>query len=180
MAVSVFAFSGPVDNVYRGATPAGYNVIQLKPSGALVAILGLFECPRLNGAQHVNQGAESRVVLADGASLNRFPQHFSVRVTASLRKTLVEAPEFTVATDKSPEEFLLGLKFRMQAFDGLDHHVVLPKSVAMIGMPAQVPYDERVYKLDFDVGDRPITSRFLLQVYSPRGEPIGRFTFGLL
>jgi hypothetical protein len=97
-----------------------------------------------------------------------------------LRKTLVESPEFTVATEQSPEDFLLGLRFRLRAYDGLDHSVILPKSVTMIGMPADVPYDERVYKLEYDVGDRPVTSRFLLEVYSPRGEQIARLTFGLL
>ncbi len=164
-AAACLAFALPAsDDAYRAATPGGYDVIQLQPSGAVVSILGLFECPQLQGAQHINQGLESRILLADGARLERFPRQFSVRVTASLRKSLMEPPEYTVQTDKAPGDFLLGLKFRLQAFDGLDHQVILPKSVTMIGVPASVSYDERIYRLNFDVGDRPITSRFLLEV----------------
>ncbi|HEX2330489.1 MAG TPA: hypothetical protein VHN74_17325 [Candidatus Angelobacter sp.] len=179
-ALSAFAFSGPADNTYRATTPAGYNVVELKPSGTLIALLGLFECPQLQGAQHVSQGLGSRVVLPDGALMERFPRQFSIRVTASLRKTLTESPEFTAHTDQSPEEFLLRLKFRLRAFDGLDHSTIEPRSVTMIGMPADLPYDERIYKLSYDVGEWPVSSRFLLEVYSPNGEKIGRFTFGLL
>ncbi len=175
-----FALPGTSDDAFRATTPAGYDVIQLQPSGALVAILGLFECPQLQGAQRLNHGLESRIVLSDGAKLDRFPRQFSVRVTASLRKALMEEPEFTVKTDKAPGDFLLGLRFRLQAYDGLDHHVILPRSVTMIGAPATLPYNERIYRLNFDVGDRPITSRFLLEVFSPKGEQIGRFSFRLL
>lgn len=181
-AVACVAFALPTtsDDAYHATTPAGYDVIQLQPSGALVSILGLFECPQLKGAQRLNQGLESQIVLSDGAKLDRFPSQFSVRVTASLRKALMEEPEFTVKTDKAPGDFLLGLRFRLQAYDGLDHHVILPRSVTMIGAPATLPYYERIYRLNFNVGDRPITSRFLLEVFSPKGEQIGRFSFRLL
>jgi len=50
----------------------------------------------------------------------------------------------------------------------------------MIGVPADIPYDERVFRVSFDIGERPVTDRFMLEIYSPEGEQLGRFCFELL
>lgn len=164
----------------RSTIPAGYEIIQLQPSGAVVSLLGLVECAEIEGAQHVAQGLQSRIRLADGAELRRFPRHFSFRVTASLRKTVIDGPSNWVKVSEDPQDFLLGLKFRLRAYDGLVSTEVNPESVSMIGVPADIPYDERVFRISFDIGDRAVTDRFVLEVYSPDGERLGRFSFELL
>ena len=51
----------------------------------------------------------------------------------------------------------------------------------MIGVPADVPYDERVYRVNFDLPDNePVTERFVLEVIRPRGERLARLHFSLL
>jgi hypothetical protein len=164
----------------RAAIPAGYQTVRLQPSGAVLSLLGLLECPEIDGAQQVSHGLDSRIMLADGAQLRRFPRYFSFRVTASLRKTIVDPPNSVLNIAQDPAELLLGLKFKLRAYNGLAATEVSPESVSMIGVPADIPYDERVFRISFDVGDRPVTDRFVLEVESSDGEKLGRFAFGLL
>ena len=165
----------------RAATPAGTEVILLKPSGAVVTVLGLAECPEIAGAQQVDQGLQARVVSADGEQLKRFPRHFSFRVTASLRKTLLEEPGSVLQTKEEPALMLVKLKFRLKAYDGLHMRVIDPDSTAMIGVPADIPYDERIYRVTFDLPqDEPVTERFVLEVISPQGDRLARLHFSLL
>lgn len=164
----------------RSMIPAGYEIVRLQPSGAVVSLLGLVECPEIEGAQHVSEGLQSRIQRPDGAELRHFPRHFSFRITASLRKTVIDPPSSSLNFSQDPEEFLLGLKFRLRAYDALVAKELSPESVTMIGVPADIPYDERVFRVNFDVGDRAVTDRFVLEVYSATGERVGRFSFELL
>jgi hypothetical protein len=165
---------------FHSAMPAGYEVVLIKPTGAEVSLLGLIECPELEGAQHVAEGINSRIVSADGNPISHFPRNFSFRVTASLRKTVLSGPSGEVSSDQSPQDFLLNLKFKLNVYDGLDVHEVQPESVQMIGVPADVPYDERVYRISFNAEKVPVTDRFVLEVLSPEGERLTRFHFDLL
>lgn len=165
---------------HRANTPAGETVLMLKPAGATLSILGLIECPELEGAQRVAEGEHAKMISADGASITKFPQHFSFRVTASLRKIVLSDPEDVVMTTEHPQDFLLKMKFRMRAFNGIHVREIEPESVQMIGVPEDVPYDERIYRISFDVKDLPITDRLILDILSPKGENLTHFTFDLL
>jgi len=50
----------------------------------------------------------------------------------------------------------------------------------MIGMPADVPSDERVYRINIDTGNLPITDRVVIEIFSPQGELLTHFPFILL
>jgi hypothetical protein len=164
----------------HSAMPAGYVVVRLQPSGVDVAVLGLIECPEVEGARHVSEGLNSRIVSADGIPLKHFPNHFSFRVTASLRKTLLEGPSDTVTTAEDPQEFLLKLGFKLKVYHGLHTYEVEPQSVEMIGVPADIPSDERVFRVTFEVENLPLSDRVVLLVLSPEEEQLTHFSFGLL
>ncbi len=172
--------NSPGQGTYHGIIPAGYNIVTLKPSGAIVSLLGLIECPEVEGAHQVAEGLKAKVVSADGSYLERFPEEFSFRITATLRKTLVTAPLDVVTTDSLPSDFLLELKFRLKSYDGLKVEEIQPQVVESIGVPSDVPYDERVFRIAFRVNDLPITSRVILYVSSPEDEPLAHFNFELL
>lgn len=152
----------------------------LQPSGARVSLLGLVECPQLEGAQHISEGYHAKVVAADGSAFQRFPRNFSFRITASLLKTVLDAPTGTLNTSEDPQQFLLKLGFVLKGYDGLNVFELRPRSVSMIGVPASIPYDERVYRVSFDVGERPVSDRFVLEVLSPEGQRLARFHFELV
>jgi hypothetical protein len=164
----------------HSAMPAGAMVVRLAPSGTDVAVMGLIECPEIEGARRVSEGMNSRIVSSDGTTLEHFPRHFSFRITVSLRKTLIEAPSETIMTPDDPQEFLLKLAFKLKVYHGLQTHELPPQSVEIIGMPADVPYDERVFRLSFDVENLPVTDRVVLVVLSPQEEPVTHFAFALL
>ncbi len=168
------------DSTFRWATPAGYDVLVLKPTGAQVSLLGLIECAELEGAQQVNEGIESRIIAADGHVITHFPRNFSFRVTASLRKTLLAPVTTQINTSDDPLDFLLKLKFTLKAYNGMEMRVIEPESVQMIGVPAEVPFDERIYRINFNLDQVPVTERFVLEVMSPEGERLTRFHFDLL
>jgi hypothetical protein len=164
----------------NSATPAGYDVILLKPSGEALSLVGLIECPELEGAHHVSRGLNAKLMAADGNLIQKFPQHFSFRVTASLRKILLDNPATTANIEGDPHELLLNLKFRIRVYHALQAHEIKPESVEMIGMPADVPYDERVYRVNMNVANLPVSDRMVIEVLSPQGELLTHFPFSLL
>jgi hypothetical protein len=164
----------------HSAMPAGYDVVTLKPSGVSLSLMGLIECPELEGAQHVSEGIRSRLISADGERVVKFPHHFSFRITASLRKIVLDGPVTSVNVLDDPRELLLKLKFRIKAYNGLEVQEIAPESVDLIGMPADVPYDERVYRVAVKIPDAPITDRFVIEILSPEGELLTHFPFSVL
>ena len=167
--------------VFHASAPAGYDVLLLKPANAEVSLLGLVECPELEGAQHIAEGTNARVISADGTPLTHFPHNFSFRITASLRKTVLSTPTGEVTSNDSPEDFLLKLKFGLKIFNGLEVREIQPESVEMIGVPAALPYDERIYRVNFRiVKDVPVTDRMVLEVLSSESDRLTRFHFDLL
>jgi len=164
----------------RSNMPAGYAVMVLKPSKATLSLIGLIECPELEGAQRVAEGLHKKLISADGTVVRQFPQRFSFRITASLRKIFAEGPDFSVDVAGDPQELLLNLKFRIRAYNGLQAREIVPQSIEMIGVPADVPYDERVYRINIDTGNLPITDRVIVEISSPQGELLTHFPFSVL
>jgi len=183
LSLSLFAAAGRLLQSGPGlhsAMPAGYDVVLLKPSGVNLSLMGLIECPQLEGAQHVASGLQSRIVGPDGARMDRFPRHFSFRITASLRKIVLDAPASALDFSGSPQDLLLRLKFRIRAYHGLETRQIAPESIEMIGIPADVPSDERVYRVGVNIGDMPVIDRFVIEVLSPDGDVLTHFPFSLL
>jgi len=160
--------------------PAGYEVIVLKPSGQTLSLMGLVECPELEGAQHISEGSKARIISASGDTIHKFPQRFSFRVTASLKKILLEGPVGSVTLPDDPHELLLDLKFRVRAYNALESREIAAESVEMIGMPADVPYDERIYRITVTAENLPITDRLVIEIISPQGQVLTHFPFSLL
>lgn len=157
--------------------PVGYDVMLLKPSNATLSLIGLIECPELEGVQHVSEGSQAKLVSTDGNTVKEFPQRFSFRITASLKKVFLEGPVRSIDLSDDPHELLLHLKFRVRAYHGLEVREVEPQSIEMIGMPADVPYDERVYRININAGNLPITDRLVVEIFSPEGELLTHFPF---
>lgn len=161
-------------------TPAGYEVMQLKPSGDTLSLMGLIECPEIEGVRQISQGINAKLISANGEPIKAFPQHFSFRVTASLRKVVLDGPVVSVNVPYDSHDLLLKLKFRVRAYHGLDVTEIAPESIEMIGVPADVPYDERVYRVNMNVSNLPASDRLVLEVLSPQDEVLTHFLFNLL
>ena len=184
--IAAFGLAAIAGTAPRGGTgmhptlPAGYDVLVLKPSGVNLALIGLIECPELEGAQSVLEGTHKKLISADGDTIRHFPKRFSFRITASLRKMLIDQPVASVNVGDEPHQLLLNLKFRIRAYNALESHEIVPESVEMIGMPADVPYDERVYRINLNNVDLPTTARLVVEIRTRRGELLTHFPFSLL
>ena len=164
----------------HSAMPAGYDVVILKPSGVNLALMGLIECPELEGAERVASGMEAKLVSSDGGNIKTFPGHFSFRITATLQKVVVDSAASSLEYRGEPRDLLLQLKFRVKAYRGLKMREITPDSIELIGMPANVPYNERIYRVNIKTPDMPITDRVVIEILSPQGEVLTHFPFNLL
>lgn len=182
--LALYALAAPnssqVTSVFHAVTPVGYDVLAIKPGSSVLTFFGLIECPELEGVQQIGEGAKARIIDAAGNALAFFPRSFSFRITASLQKPLLIEPTSELKTSQTPQNLLLKLRFRLRVYHGLEVREIEPDNVTMIGVPAQVHYDERVYRVTFAVNDLPVTDRCVLEVLSPEGKRITRFHFDLL
>lgn len=183
MVFSLMAMAGNVSKngpALRSSMPAGYDVIMLRPSGVHLSLMGLVECPEMQGDKQVPEGGRTKLVTANGRVVEKFPQHFNFRITASLRKIVLQGPAIAVDYPYNPQDLLLKLRFRIKAYNGLEKHEITPQSVELIGVPADVAYDERVYRISVNAGQLPITDRVVIEVLSPQGDLLTHFPFSLI
>lgn len=121
------------------------------------------------------------VKTPDGSELRHYPDQTTFRVTASaLDPALLTTDLEPVAYDGDMNSLLLNLNFRLKVYRALQMKMIKPVRVVQIGMPADVPYDERVYRVSFDTSDIPVDARLVLEVLSPTGDRLSRFHFELL
>jgi hypothetical protein len=52
--------------------------------------------------------------------------------------------------------------------------------VHLIGVPADQPFEERVYKVAFDTNEIPLDARLVLEVTGPDGARLSRFHLEVL
>jgi hypothetical protein len=138
--------------------------------------MGTAISPFFSGWRVVGSGPRRAVLGADGVPVQYFPSRVQFRITALASDNptmLVERDMLDVNEDAN--QFLLSLRFRLKVFRGLDNTVIAPDSVEMIGMPADVPYNERVYRLSYTLPAIPIEDRIVLEVLRPDDTRICKF-----
>jgi hypothetical protein len=160
----------------KAPMPLGTNRITLRPSGQHVLLLGCLEDHRFDRLQVSRVRKSPFVIDATGDVWKNYPDALTFRITATaLGSSVVQADEDTINESTDLNSFLLGLRFRLKSFHGLHVKLVQPTSVRLIGVPADVPYQERVYRVAFDTGDFPVDDRLVMEVLSPKGQLLTRF-----
>lgn len=169
----VYVFSTPL--------PLGMDAYILRPAGKEFYLLSSIEDRRFNRLQ-VSRVRSSRFVMdANGDVWKHYPDEITFRLTATAKtQDTLKMDTDTIDEKTDLNSFLLGLKFRLKAYRGLQMSVVPPSSVRMIGMPADVAYDERVYRITFETGEFPVDTRLVMEVLSPGGQMLSRFHLELL
>jgi hypothetical protein len=76
---------------------------------------------------------------------------------------------------QSVSDFLAGLRFSLQIFRGMEMRNVQPTRQWMIGVPADEPADERIYRVSFDLGDARPDDRIVLMVMDASGTRVTKF-----
>jgi hypothetical protein len=166
---------------YKAPLPLGADGFMLVPAGRQFFVLSCVEDKRFNRLQVSRVRKSPFVIDASGDVWKHYPSEVTFRVTA----TAMDPGSLKSDIDKIEEPgdlntFLLGLHFRLKVFEGLNMQTVKPTSIRMIGVPSDVSFDERVYRVTFDTGDFPVDARLVMEVLSPGGKLLSRFHLELL
>jgi hypothetical protein len=171
---------GDREQIYQAQVPLGAEALRLGGSDKVLYLLAMAEAEQFEGWRHVRSHGQVTLTDTSGAEVRFYPETIRFRVTVSTRKDLLAIPSYTAPAPANLNQFLLNLRFQLKMFRGLKQTVIRPKQAELIGVPEEVPYDERIYQLTFSLPGVPITDRCLLEVYSPSGERLARFHLELL
>jgi len=177
------AKSSPWDYDFRSVVPLGYDALRLLPEKKTVYLLASAESAEFEGLRRRAESGRPVVTGRNGRPVERLPEAIDFRVTASARKSKLVADElvpFDVSASHPAAQFLLHLRFRLKIYNGLEERALEPAAVRLIGVPADVPYDERVYRVSFQVGKVAVTERIVLEVLDPDGNRVSKFYLGML
>jgi len=167
-----------VARLFHSVVPLGQDGLLLQPSNRSLFFVASAQSSGFDGWQQIESQKGARLIYAStGRRVLQFPEYVDFRVTASARhdSTSLAQPLYPTPCSSELNEYLLGLKFRLKVFHGIDSTVYEPKAVRLVGVPADVPYDERVYQLSFKLDNVPLDDRLVLEILSPEGDRISKF-----
>jgi hypothetical protein len=171
--------SSDVEYVYHSLIPLGSDAFLVQPWNSVLTVLASVENPHFEGWRREMSGGRRRLVNASGQPVSHYPEHLEFRVSTGTLSKMTDAPPFPMRTSLSTNDYLLNLRFRLKIFHGLRQTLVMPESTAMIGVPADIAYDERIYRVSFDLDEVSTDDRVVLEVLAPSGERLCKFHLDL-
>ncbi len=170
-------------HVYKALIPLGSEVFSYshEKERATFYIMASATNREFAGQELYADGERRILKLANGEPVKQYPRevHFRISVSERADYAPLDLP-FPVETHESPfNEFISGLKFEMKIFRALKARIVRPSKITHIGVPPDVPSNERIYDVAFELGDVPITDRIVMHVLTPNGDRLAKFNFDL-
>lgn len=165
-----------VARLFHSVVPLGQDGLLLQPSQQSLFLVASAQSRGFDGWQEI-ESQKGLIYASTGRRVRHFPEYVDFRVTASARHDSISLSEplYPIPCSSELNKYLLGLKFRLKAFHGINTTVYEPRVVRLVGVPADVPYDERVYQLSFRLDNIPLDDRLVLEVLSPEGDRISKF-----
>ncbi|MBV8207519.1 MAG: hypothetical protein JO041_12055 [Acidobacteria bacterium] len=116
-----------------------------------------------------------------GLPRTNFRPVLSFRVTASTMSAIADpSPPVVFESSMGTPELIRSLRFRLRFnVGGLQTQRLGPDAVRMIGVPADVPYGERIYRVSFRLPLEPSSVRMVLEVLTENGELLCKFPLAL-
>jgi hypothetical protein len=176
------AQSMPNDVAYEfhSIVPLGIESFKLEPASQTLNLLASAESPLFEGVKLLGHGRNRIVMGPDGRKISRYPQEITFRVTASATGKALDDKPSPVETSDDVNKYLLGLRFKLKVFRGLEYREFAPQQTEQVGVPNDVPYSERIYRLIFALDNVSVDERILLEVYDSSGERLTRFHLELM
>ena len=141
----------------------------------LIAILATAEAPEFEGWNLKEQDRRPVLLDVSGKPVNALPRTISFRVTVSTRDKFATSEPMPFECTKSLNDFLLDMHFQMQIFRGIEMRQVKTLKAEMIGIPADEPSEERIYRATFKLGDVRPDDRIVLVVTDGSGARLSKF-----
>jgi len=161
--------------------PLDSEIIQLMPAKEKLTMLLTWDCRELENWQLFKSANKALVKDAQGNEVRYYPRELRFRFTISgeTKYRLQRTPlEYETKLDR--EQFIKQLTFRLKRFKDLEMTDFIPVRAEMIGVPAELPYYERIYSIVFKVPNIPIEDRFALEVLDAEGNRVAKFPFFLM
>jgi hypothetical protein len=155
--------------------PLGSEALVLEPSHRAIQVLATAVAPQFEGWKL--EGRRTNPVLLDvsGKPVKELPRTIDFRVTLSARDKIFDSNPLPLQSDRNLNDFLLGVHFQLQVFRGMNMREVTPAATKIIGIPADEPSDERIYRVSFDIGNARPDDRIVLLVTDASGNRISKF-----
>lgn len=163
----------------HAVVPLGVDSLRLENSNRYLNLVASASSPELEGVRRIGDQTSGALINDAGQPIQFYPKEISFRVSALTSDTAFEDDSATLPCPADANDYLLNIRFRLKVFSGLRYFYVSPESVELIGMPADVAYDERIYRATFRLPTIPVNHRILLEVLDPQGTRISRFHFEL-
>ncbi|MFL6437939.1 MAG: hypothetical protein ACJ71Q_10190 [Terriglobales bacterium] len=155
--------------------PLGSDAILLQPSHRLVTLLATAEAPEFEGWDLKEQNQRPVLLDVSGRPVNALPKTITFRVTVGTRDRFANQDPMPFDCSTKLNEFLLDMHFQLQVFRGMQMREVMPLKAEMIGIPADEPSEERIYRATFNVGDIRPDDRIVLLVTDGAGARLSKF-----
>ena len=166
----------------NGRVPLGIETFHLQPANQDFYLMASAENPLFANMRRITDanGNRNKLISGNGKVVSVYPESVQFRLTASSREKLLDDKPFPTEATIPLNELFVKLHFRLKIFHGLEYHYVQPSYVEDVGMPREVPYNERIYRIGFHLGKVPIEDRVVMEVFSPSGERLCKFHLDLL
>lgn len=156
------------------------DTVKLSSTGETVSFLGTWIAPELNTMERVSAGEDSYIRTVDGQPVRFYPEKMTLRITVGSKDNLNNLQPVAFETRVSGEELARNLHFQLRVYRGLEFRIVEPVSARMIGVPSNIPYNERIYLVEFLLKGVPVEDRIVIEALDPQGNRVTRFSVALL
>ena len=177
---SAFAQNSTPEVRFHAITPLGSDALVLRPANKVVSMMLTLECKELDEARIVEKDSKKLVANADGTELKNYPAEIKFRFTVGTKTVLGEKSPLEVQTSSTPEQFASHLHFRLKVFHGVDAQTLEPTESKIIGVPLDMPYDERIYRIAFKLNEIPVSDRMMFEVVDETGARVAKFHLQLM
>jgi hypothetical protein len=161
--------------------PLDSEIIQLMPAKQKFTIMLTWDCREMEDWQLLRSPGKTVIKDTEGNEVHYYPRELRFRFTISGNtKFKLERKALEYETALGPQTFIDQLSFRLKRFEGLEVTDFDPVRAEIIGVPADIPYDERIYVIVFKVPKIPIEDRFALEVLDVEGNRVAKFPFFLM
>ena len=167
--------------VFRDRTPMGGDALILMPAKKRLQLVATLESKELEGVRQIHYGRDEFLRGPDGGPFRFYPHELRFRFRIGQKVTFFEKYPNPVETKDSPDVFQSNLRFQMKLFHGLNAEIIDPDEAKIIGVPKNIPYDERIYSVRFKLPrEVPSDERLKLEVFDRHGTLITKFQVQLL
>jgi hypothetical protein len=156
-----------------------FDTIRLN-TGETLTFLATWIAPELGQMERVEAESGSYVRDANGKRVTRYPEKMLLRITVGKKTEVDGSKPLDFDSKLNAQELSSNLHFRLRIYEGLEYRLLEPVSAKIIGVPKDVPYDERIYLVEFSLKDIPIEDRLVIEALDPEDTRVTRFSVSMI